>query len=214
MVDQRLYNSSFLTTSKSDFDFYYSTLLLKMSSFANTWNHQRHISIFGDIIFLLESVTWWIYGYNSSSLTISKSDLNFHQFNLGFKMQVFTYTWNHQKKISKFRDIFDCIKVVSLILKVFYGESMDITQLFYVSQNRIWTFISLLCVSKCRLSPILGIIKSVLAYFEIFSFFLEVFLWWIYGSHTRFLTISKSDLDIHYFDLYLKLSYFTYTWDH
>jgi len=72
------YNSSFLTISKSDFNFYYFTFCLKMSSFTNTWNHQKHISIFGYILFLLESILWWICGYNSSLLTISNHDLNFH----------------------------------------------------------------------------------------------------------------------------------------
>ena len=90
----------------------------------------RYSSLSQTFLFIHESVLWWIYGYNSNFVNISKSDSDFHYFDLCLKMSSFTYTWNDQKKINIFRDTVYCIKVASFILKVFEVGSMAITQAF------------------------------------------------------------------------------------
>jgi hypothetical protein len=90
----------------------------------------RYSSLSQTFLFIHEGVLWWIYAYNSNFLNISKSDTDFHYFDLFLKMSSFTYAWNDQKKINTFPDTVYCIKVVSFILKVSEVGYMAITQVF------------------------------------------------------------------------------------
>ena len=108
-----------------------------------------------------------LWDYNSFFLSILNLDLDFYLFNLYLKMSYFTYTWNRPKPISIIQDINNYKKVFTFFLRVFYNRAMDKIQVFKPSQNRIWTSITLFCISKCHLSHRLRLVKRKLVYFEI-----------------------------------------------
>ena len=69
------------------------------------------------------------------------------------KMSSFTYVYERHKKIIILKDIIDCNKVVSFLFKVSYYKSMAKTLVFKTSKLEFGLFLSVICVSKCHLSP-------------------------------------------------------------
>ena len=97
---------------------------------------------------------------------------------------------NRQNQIGIFRDIVDCNKTISFFLKMFYDRSMAKTQVLIPSLNGIWTFISLLCISKCHLLPRFRLVKRKLACFEICSLY-QSYLLLLQGFYGGSMSITQ-----------------------
>ena len=66
------YNSSFPNISKSNSDFRYFDLCLKMSPFTCTWNDQKKINIFRDMVYCTKVVSFILKVFEVGSVAITQ----------------------------------------------------------------------------------------------------------------------------------------------